>query len=426
MIEGNCFKKWLNFKSERGIASAEYLTKEEKEEIESKGKYIPPITKVMMNPPFAKTTSEDREYKFIEQALKQMRDEGLLFSILPKAVMVKQGSYLDWRKNSLLKENTLLCVIDFAPDLFYPTGIETCGIIVKKGIPHKSNQKVLWIKIREDGFVKSKGKRLPSERARNQLEDIKPLVKDFIKNQQIKVSDIKEFLKICPIDLEDKNLELLPEVYLDEKMPTEDELKNRIEYSINDAISLMVKFGKMDYFKKEVLLGNNIFSKSPNTKKTNFKEIPITDLFITPIKTGEYHVSGILDEGEIPLVSCVSENGGFEGFFSAKNPLKNAITISCDGMPLTSFYHYYPFVAKDNVLLCKPNKKYRFTTLLFITAQINSLRWRFSYGRKCYENKVHKIKIFLPFDKENNLDEDYIETLFKNTHSWKILEKLFS
>ena len=44
--------------------------------------------------------------------------------------------------------------------------------------------------------------------------------------------------------------------------------------------------------------------------------------------------------------------------FSAKNPLKNAITISCDGMPLTSFYHYYPFVAKDNVLLCKPNKKY--------------------------------------------------------------------
>jgi len=56
------------------------------------------------------------------------------------------------------------------------------------------------------------------------------------------------------------------------------------------------------------------------------------------------------------------KNGGFEGFFNIDNQdtiYKNLITIASDGMPLTSFYHFYPIAAKDNVLLCKPNKTYR-------------------------------------------------------------------
>ena len=415
MIEGNCFKKWLNFKSEKGISFAEYLSGDEEDRIS-------PITKVMMNPPFAKPKSEDKEYKFIEHALKQMQNEGILFSVLPTSNMVKQGNYLNWRKNTLLKENTLLCVINFAHDLFYPTGIETCGVIIKKGIAHNSGQKVLWVKITEDGFVKSKGKRLPSGRAKNELENVKQTVKDFIKNQDITVVNIPEFQKACEIDFSDNNLELLPEVYLDEKKPTDNELKDRIDLAIRDTISLMIKFKKINDFKKEIIT-KTFFNKFKKINLTNLKEIPIIQLFQTPIKTGEYHVSGILDEGDIPLVSCVSENGGFEGFFEVKNTLKNAITIASDGMPLTSFYHYYPFVAKDNVLICKPIIPYRFTTLLFITMQLNSLRWRFSYGRKCYENKVHKLKIYLPF-KENKIDEDYIEALFKTADSWRILERI--
>mgnify|MGYP001617929623 CR=1 FL=1 len=218
----------------------------------------------------------------------------------------------------------------------------------------------------------------------------------------------------------------MPEVYLDEKKPTDNELKNRIDKTTRDTISLMVKFDKFKDFKKNVNL-SQIKSKLKIIRKTSFNEISISDLFITPIKTGEYHVSGILDNGKIPLVSCVSDNGGFEGFFDIprKNILKNAITIASDGMPLTSFYHYYPFTAKDNVLICKPNKKYRFTTLLFITTQLNALRWCFSYGRKCYENKIHKIKVFLP-SKDNEIDEDYIERLFKSLKSWKILKKIIS
>ena len=243
--------------------------------------------------------------------------------------------------------------------------------------------------------------------------------------KKIEIENVQEFQKACPIDFNDRNLELLPEVYLDEKKPTDEDLKLRINNTIKDTVSLIVKYDKLQWFREQVLSKEkNLFSNLKTLHKTNLKEIPITNLFETPIKTGEYHVSSILDEGKIPLVSCVSDNGGFEGFFDVKTELKNAITIACDGMPLTSFYHYYPFVSKDNVLICKPNKNYRFTTLLFITTQLNNLRWRFSYGRKCYENKVHKLRIYLPFKENNEIDEEYIENLFKSVSSWKLLEKI--
>jgi hypothetical protein len=207
-------------------------------------------------------------------------------------------------------------------------------------------------------------------------------------------------------------------------MPSLEQQKNNINKTIRDVISLIVKFDFISDFKKEVIASNKyLFTSGGCLNKTNFKEIAITDLFENPIKTGPYHVSGVLDNGEIPLVSCVSENGGFEGFFNVEDYIKNAITIACDGMPLSTFYHFYNFVTKDNVLICKPIRKYKFTTLLFIVTQLNNLKWRFSYGRKCYENKVHKLKIYLPFN-NGNIDEDYIEGLCKSVNGWDILKRI--
>lgn len=420
IVEGDCFKKWLHLVRRNDINTSEYYEEEFKDR-------IPPVSKVLMNPPFALKTSDEKEYRFIEHSLKQMRNSGLLFSVLPTSNMVKQGNYLNWRKNSLLRENTLLAVVTFPNDLFYPIGVETCGIVIRKGEPHKKDQNVLWIKIKNDGFLKSKGRRLPNERAKNDFDFITDKIQQFIKNPNIKIDDIEEYIKAIPIDFSDPNLELLPEVYLDEKKPTETDIKNRIDNTLRDSISLMVKFYKLNEFKQEVVSQDkSFFNPPPKVGDSKFVETPITDLFSTPIKTGFYHVSGILDNGETPLVSCVSENGGFEGFFDFDDKetiYKNIITIASDGAPLTSFFHFYPVAAKDNVLICHPKVKYRFTTLLFITAQIDSLKWRFSYGRKCYENKVHKIKIFLPFSK-GVIDEDYIEYLFKTSEAWKILENL--
>lgn len=418
VIEGNCFQKYLNLVRKNGN-TAEYIQKDFKERIS-------PISKVLMNPPFALKTSDEKEFKFVEQALEQMYEGGFLFSVLPTSVMVKQGQYLIWRKDSLLRNNTLLAVINFPDDLFYPIGVLTCGIIVKKGIPHPKKQKVLWIDIKNDGFLKSKGKRLPSERAENDLIKVQETIKKFIKDPKIDVKNVPEFQKTIEIDLDDKTLELIPEAYLNEKKPSKEEIDKNIGEILRNEISFIVKEEKEKDFKKEVL-SDSLFKKPIHKKeKIEWVEVPINELFKEPIDTGEYHVSAELDVGDVPLVSCRTENHGFEGYFtiSQEKVLKNAITIASDGTPLTSFYHFYPFVAKDNVIMGIPKTRYKFTTLLFITTQLNGLRWRFSYGRKCYLNKIHKIKIFLPFT-NNKINEDYIEYLFKQSSSWQTLEKLF-
>jgi type I restriction enzyme M protein len=418
IIEGDCFVKYLNLVRRNEINTAEYGN------TETTGNK--PISRVLMNPPFALKTSDEKEWKFVEHALKQIYDGGLLFSILPRSVMVKQGKYCQWRRD-LLESNTLLAVINFPEDLFYPIGVQTCGIVVKKGIPHPQGQNVLWIQTKTDGLLKSKGKRLPSERTTNDLETKKELIKQFIANPRLTAENIAELQKACPIDNTDTLLELLPEVYLDERKPTETEIKHRLEETLRDQVAFMVKDNRIEDFKANVLTASLFNAPTITTNGSDLRETPITALFREPINTGKYHVSGELDAGTIPLVSCAAENNGFEGKFDipATETIHNAITIASDGQPLATYYHYYPFVAKDNVIVGIPSRPYRFATLLYFVAQLNSLRWRFSYGRKCYLNKKHKIRIFLPY-RNDAIDEDYIEYLVKTSPSWSTLQKLLN
>ena len=223
--------KWLNATKD----GAEYLST-------NKEGRVPPVTKVLMNPPFAQDKSYEPEFRFVEQALMQMSDRGTLFSVLPTSVMVKSGKELAFRKRLLLG-NTLLCVITFPDDLFYPqAGTSTVGIFVKKGIPHPKNQNVLWVKMWGDGFVKKKKKRLFDPNTRNDLPKIQTIVSDFLKNHGVKIRNVPKSIKISSIDYENPEMELIPEAYLDDNEPTPKAIENGIEELIRENIAFNIKF----------------------------------------------------------------------------------------------------------------------------------------------------------------------------------------
>lgn len=115
------------------------------------------ITKVLMNPPFALEDNET-EPAFVDHALHQMSDRGLLFSVLPASVLY-ESSFQAWRQQ-LLRTNTLLSAISFPIDVFYPVATETVGIFVRKGVPHRFDQPILWARIADDGYAKRKGFRV--------------------------------------------------------------------------------------------------------------------------------------------------------------------------------------------------------------------------------------------------------------------------
>ncbi|HEX9916180.1 MAG TPA: N-6 DNA methylase [candidate division Zixibacteria bacterium] len=234
IVDGNCFAKWLNVKSRNGIIQAEYLSKDTPHR-------VPPVSKVLMNPPFPKKKTDYKEYLFIEQALKQMQNEGILFSVLPYSCMIKGGGYREWRKR-LLINNTLLSVVTFPEDLFYPVGVHTLGIFVKKGIPHLKNQKVLWIRALNDGRWKKKGKRLEHPKAKDDYSIILPMLREFIQKQPKKVDSVAKFQKACEIDFSDSDLQLVPEAYLDEQKISYEDITKDIEQLIRENIAFKIKF----------------------------------------------------------------------------------------------------------------------------------------------------------------------------------------
>ena len=97
--------------------------------------------------------------------------------------MCKPKGYDVWRKTLLMPRHTLLAVVSFPIDVFYPIGVTTVGVFIRKGIPHPREQGVLWIRATADGLLKSKGKRLPHPGTPDHLGDAAATLKAFLRDQ---------------------------------------------------------------------------------------------------------------------------------------------------------------------------------------------------------------------------------------------------
>ena len=71
ITEGNCFTTYLTRHTVNGYPSAIFTQHTPQPGDEA-------ITKVLMNPPFALSSSGEKEYHFVSQALSQMIDGGIL------------------------------------------------------------------------------------------------------------------------------------------------------------------------------------------------------------------------------------------------------------------------------------------------------------------------------------------------------------
>jgi hypothetical protein len=410
IIEGNCFHKWLERTVVRGEVSAEYLT------VPSTN---PPVTKVMMNPPFSLHSSKEKEYHFVDQALAQMQDGGVLFAVLPYPAMVKRGSYFNWRKNILLPHHTLLSVVTLPNDLFYPVGVTTVGVFIKKGRPHQKTDTVLWIRALTDGLLKSKGKRLPSPKAGNDLDRVRNLLKAFIHNPEHPVSNQHQFVKSVPIDLSDEQLELAPEVYLDQAEPIQEQIAKTIEQGVRDAFSYLVKIDNVVL--RSDLLPNRTAS-APG--KPAWRGINVTELF--NLRRGNFHSITNLDPGSYPTISRTSTDNGFVGFYDKPDGavVWKPGTLSVSTVTGDAFMQPVPFIATDNVVLLSPKAKYsnlRLTTMMFIAVMINEVKWRYSYGRQCYRTKFATTEIMLPMRGGGDLDEDFMQSAIESASYWKLV-----
>jgi hypothetical protein len=154
-----------------------------------------------------------------------------------------------------------------------------------------------------------------------------------------------------------------------------------------------------------------------------FKNIPLLTIFT--IKSGDFHKGEDLPEGTIPLVSCGDEANGIMRFVNveAEYIYENALTVAYNGQPLLTKYHPYRFAAKDDVAVLTPKKQIAVPALLFIQMMLNQEIWRYSYGRKCFKEKLSKMSVLLPVENDE-VDEPFMKHVMTNTDYWSFLAKI--
>ncbi len=141
--------------------------------------------------------------------------------------------------------------------------------------------------------------------------------------------------------------------------------------------------------------------------------IPLSRLF--DIRSGDFHATAELDPGDTPLISCGETNNGLVGRFeiAPEKTYERCLTVAYNGSwPLLTKYHPYRFGAKDDVGILVPKSQMQEATLLYIAAILSREKWRYSYGRKCYKEKIPTVRIPLPMISESQLDEKWIAQQF--------------
>jgi len=326
----------------------------------------------------------------------------------------------------LLPFNTLLAVVTFPGDLFYPVGVTSLGMFVRKGMPHNPKSKVLWIRALNDGLLKSKGKRLPNARAKDDLEEVRDTLRAFLNNPQHTVKAVNQFIKLESIDLEDKQLELVPEAYLDQSEPTHAEVMSGMEAGIRDLFAYLIKTGRAE------LRSDLIRTSAPtNARPKAWKTFLVTDFF--NLARGHFHSIANLDPGTNPTISRVSTDNGLVGFYDKPEKAKiwPSGTITVSTVTGDAFVQPVPFIATDNVVLCCPKPNYEDAGLewrLFAQLMINQMKWRYSYGRQCYKRKFAKTEIVMPVTEMRGggqLDLEYMKAVVHSATYWPLVEHVF-
>lgn len=414
--EANCFHHNISLVRKNGINTGNYVA--------VATTHTPVISRVLMNPPFALKTKDDKEYKFINHALRQMQKGGLLLAIVPTAEMIQKGQYLEWRKE-MLNHNTLLAVVTLPHDVFYGAnaGTNTVAIVIKKGIPHDKKQRVLWLRAIRDGFVKRKGKRLkpkPPITERDMLSEYKERVKQFIKNQDTRIKNVPEECKVCRIDFSDEQLELVPEYYLDEFIPTHNDIQDGVEELIRETAGYLLTTTKQNV----TLKTGGLKAKKPNSM-SNFDLIDLCDV---ERKYAPYLNEVLSNEEIVPYVTTTEMRNGISLRCDTEaNFPKGTVTVSLDGTCGTTFYQFEDYLAGEKTAALtlqkdlKVPKQQQAPLLFYIAYMIRHKSWRYHFGRKLSEERLRKFEIPLPV-KRGKIDYELIGGLVTNLYGWSVIK----
>jgi hypothetical protein len=185
--------------------------------------------------------------------------------------------------------------------------------------------------------------------------------------------------------------------------------------SKENAITKFVSKATRDYLPKL-----NISSKIKSQSLT-WKNEQLVKFF--HLKRGDFHSLSVLGAGNVPTIARGFEDNGIAGNFEmpddAELYAEGSLTISTVGGD--AFVQLEKFIATDNVIVCRPIIPMDTPTLFFFSYLLNRQKWRYSYGRQCYMNKITKLELPVPITGKGELNQNAIRTLVSRSPYWDIV-----
>lgn len=352
--------------------------------------------RVLMNPPFSQ---KDIELKFVYETLKNMKDGGILASILPKPCVkgteIRNVEYLE----KIFEIADLKAVVSLPSNLFYPVGANTCIIVLQKS---KMSNKTILINCLDDGFE-------VANKTRADLEQKWETIKESILNAYFN-GIFDEYRAVVKYDLK-PNDELLFEAYNSHRPLDIEESVFARYLRENISAKILCNF---------VMCQKDLEYKS--VELFDFSKVLISDLIEKVAIGNEKSIKRTLEDKYnligIPLIIAKQGNNGVGGMIeSSKLTYKDKICIITggDGGGGKTYYCDFEFCATNFVMICDFKDKLKQLdkfAKFYISVVISERLYKtILHGRTI--NEVPNINIKLPIDKNGILDSGYMSNFIK-------------
>ena len=364
IYDGDCFD-YSFWKRDRQIS---YSIEEESPEGANQ-----PFTRVLMNPPFKRPTSEPQ---FVDYGLKHIVKGGIMFVVLPY-ICVESKKYQEWRKQ-LLNRHTLRAVIKLDKNLFYPVQEATYALIVQAHEPHKVKNEVFMGCLFDDNHRPRKSKMLSDYETVDNVEELTNNLKRFLSGQPVDTIDREQIL--VQVDPENDS-SFAPEAYL---KSGECKIK-KIDIAFRAIESIAAK-SRVNAINRQ---------KTDSLKSDSLEVFPLS-YFIEKQEVTEVKTLKEYPEGNVPVVSAQYTENGIACWLNVPDEycFENCITISIlhNTKPCEAFWHPYRFAAlRGKVIVLRPKEELLNNpdAIIYLCEAIKIYNsWRYHYARTVNFNKL--------------------------------------
>lgn len=345
-------------------------------------------TVVLMNPPFPHAETDVPPEDFIDRGLEALGIRGRLAAILPTSVLAKASKGV-WREH-VLKNNTLVAVIEMPSELFQPyASSATSVVLLEKGVPH-GEKAATFVRVQYDGLTLRKGTRVPRSDKRNDFER----ALEAVMNKR----SIPGFSGVSTVSGRES---WATGAHIPTTVPDFDTLKLIVDDLLRRLTSFYTRYSP-EVVRQRVAIQKGDLEVRPyrnvvsHTRLNNATALPSTsgtigEMFDIFYGMKELHSRENIPPGNALVVSPTESYNGCYGWLDFAPVLETPfLTVAQTGSIGEAFVQLEPCAVNDDCLILLPKTDvFLQPEELFVAAACLYLeKWRFNYGRKLTPERI--------------------------------------